>query len=142
MQFEELLKLVREVGQAGLTDFEYQEGNIHIRMSAAAGGETGHEDRDYNVETNIPVTGKEKEDVKTEVIEAPIEGVFFYARLDGTPCPLAVGDRISAGQVLGMMESRGQSFEVTSVWDGEVINIYIDNGEEIVAREPMFRIAV
>jgi hypothetical protein len=35
MKFEELLDLVREVGKAGLSDFEYREGNLFIKMSAA-----------------------------------------------------------------------------------------------------------
>ncbi|MBQ9156639.1 MAG: hypothetical protein IJ137_07655 [Eubacterium sp.] len=141
MQFEELLKLVKEVGQAGLTDFEYNEGNLHIKMSArreeeAAGAEPG----DMLVETNIPV--EYNKEVIKEVLDAPIEGVFYFSHLDGTSCEPKLGDHIMVGQVLGMMESRGNSFEITSPWEGKLINIYIEDGEELVAREPMFRIEV
>ena len=33
MQYEEILKLVKGVSEAGLTNFEYTEGNIRIVMS-------------------------------------------------------------------------------------------------------------
>ncbi len=149
MQFEELLKLVREVGKAGLTEFEYIEGNLTIKMSAAKNvpaegkenmeSQTGRQDS-YTVETNIPV--RHDEDIKKEVMEAPVEGIFYFSRLDGTACSLKPGDFIRTGQVLGRMDSRGRSFELMSDYDGEVVNIYVDDGEEIVAREPLLMIAV
>lgn len=140
MQFEELLRLVQEVGKAGLSDFEYNEGNLHIKMSVVKDASREEKQEDYVVEANIPI--REEKEVKKEVIEAPVEGVFYFARLDGTKCPLNPGDHISAGQVLGMMESRGQSFEITSDRTGKVINIYIEDGEELVAAEPMLQVAV
>lgn len=149
MQFEELLELVREVGKAGLTDFEYNEGDLSIKMSAA---EKGTADKDgsnefsqggqdsYAVETNIPI--RHDKEIKKEVIEAPVEGVFYFTKLDGTKCPLKQGDFISTGQVLGMMESRGKKFELFSQYQGRILNIYIEDGEELVAREAMFMVAV
>lgn len=173
MQFDELIKLVQEVGKAGLTDFEFREGEIFIKMSAATGEynkknqrdlpsvpdsyrnslkkrreESGRESApaakgDYVVETNIPIHREEPEaDRKREVIEAPAEGVFTFSRIDGTPCPLKIGDHLAFGQVVGTLKSRGKIFEIQSLFEGEVTAIYIEDEEELVAREPMVMVAL
>lgn len=144
MKFEELLDLVREVGKAGLSDFEYREGNLFIKMSAAKTGDkvvaNGDELPDYNVETNTRIS--KEPTLKKEVIESPLEGIFYFTTLDGSSCVVNTGDHICCGQVLGTLKSRGKTFEVTSNWDGEVIDKYIEDGEELVAGEPMFRLKV
>lgn len=193
MQFDELIKLVREVGHAGLSDFEYREGELYIKMSACPGDqpdsgaasvyESRHRARkrkiyagqaDYTVDTNIPAQPEcvtqvqpaditqvqpahirqsqpadaapehkktlQEEQKEGEVFEAPVEGVFWFSRLDGTPCPLKPGDEVRVGQVLGRLDCRGRCFEITSTLAGKVVNIYIEDGEEIVAREAMIMV--
>ena len=90
----------------------------------------------------LPV-GQQKEtpaESEKEVIEVPVEGIFHFTDLSGNPLPLQLGDQVKAGQVLGTLDSRGRCFEVVSVAEGEVTDIYIEDGEELVAREPMFRV--
>ena len=145
MKYEELLELVREVGKAGLSEFEYEEGNLHIRMSAQPAADGESKECDFAVETNMLIRDGQNEEkkkkVKRELIAAPVEGVFWFSRLDGSSCPVNLGDHITRGQVLGKLDSRGDSFEIFSDLEGEIVTVYIEHGEELVAREPMFMVA-
>ena len=156
MQFDELIKLVREVGNAGLSDFEYREGELVIKMSAVSDKDKEGNDRKrkppvYEHPKQLsrpPVIMKKSEEAeegadqrKREVFESPLEGVFWFTTLDDIPCPLHIGDYVCQGQVMGRLDSRGKCYEIFSTVEGEVVNIYIEDGEEIVAREPMFMVA-
>lgn len=175
MQMEELLRLVKQVGDAGLSNFEYKEGNIYISMSCAVEKPKPIPKEKIQVKTNLTVepmkpetakqgmeekpeekkvceTGKkqapaaapEKENTASvkEIVEAPIEGRFSAKYANGSDCILKVGDKITEGQVLGALEAWGNVTEVISSWTGTLTNIYVSDGEDMVAREPLFGIVV
>lgn len=171
MQMEELLRLVKQVGDAGLSNFEYKEGNIYISMSCAEEKPKSIPKEKIQVKTNLPIETmeqeieeqevedkqeckpvKEQEPVTVhegenpvfvkEIVEAPIEGRFSAKYPNGSDCPLAVGDTITQGQILGVLETWGNVTEVISEWTGTLTNIYVSDGEDMVAREPLFGIVV
>ena len=99
MDYQQILELVKEVSKAGLTNFEYTEGNIRIAMScpqpeekivvpasnlvlqeaAGAGANT--------VETAVSAQQEPEQIVEEKggnVVKSPLVGTFYAAPSEGT----------------------------------------------------------
>ncbi len=75
-------------------------------------------------------------------VTAPIIGVFYRAPAPGADAFVEIGDRVSAGQTLCILEAMKLMNEITSDYAGVVKRILPDNGalvslgEELVWIEP------
>jgi biotin carboxyl carrier protein len=73
------------------------------------------------------------------VVRAPIAGTFN--RTGGGDKPLVeVGDTVTAGQVLCVIDVGGQLNEIESEVAGEVAMIHISNGGRVEINTPLFEI--
>ena len=53
---------------------------------------------------------------------------------------MAVGDTVSKGQVLCIIEAMKLMNEIDSEYDGEIISIYVENGQAVQYGERLFAI--
>ena len=149
MDYQQILELVKEVSKAGLTNFEYTEGNIRIAMScpqpeekivvpasnlvlqeaAGAGANT--------VETAAPAQ-QEPEQIAEEkggnVVKSPLVGTFYAAPSEDAQPFVKVGDTVKKGQTLAIVEAMKLMNEIESEFDGVVTEILVEYGQ------PLFRI--
>ena len=63
------------------------------------------------------------------VVSAPMVGVFYAAPSPGAEPFVRVGDRVTAGQTLCIVEAMKVMNEVTSEVDGEVVEICVADGD-------------
>ena len=155
MDYQQILELVKEVSKAGLTNFEYTEGNIRIAMScpqpeekivvpasnlvlqeaAGAGANT--------VETAVPAQ-QEPEQIAEEkggnVVKSPLVGTFYAAPSEDAQPFVKVGDTVKKGQTLAIVEAMKLMNEIESDFDGKVAEIYVENGQAVEYGQPLFRI--
>lgn len=66
-------------------------------------------------------------------VEAPMVGVFHEA----AP-PVAVGQAVRAGDVLGAIEALALRNEVRAPLDGSVVSISVEDGQPVEYGQPMF----
>ena len=142
MDYQQILELVKEVSKAGLTNFEYTEGNIRIAMScpqpeekivvpasnlvlqeaAGAGANT--------VETAAPAQ-QEPEQIAEEkggnVVKSPLVGTFYAAPSEDAQPFVKVGDTVKKGQTLAIVEAMKLMNEIESEFDGVVTEILVEN---------------
>ena len=64
-------------------------------------------------------------------IKSPIIGTFYAASAPGNPPFVTVGDRISKGQVVCIVESMKLMNEITSEFDGTVAEVLVKDGEAV-----------
>ena len=155
MDYQQILELVKEVSKAGLTNFEYTEGNIRIAMScpqpeekivvpasnlvlqeaAGAGANT--------VETAVSAQ-QEPEQIAEEkdgnVVKSPLVGTFYAAPSEDAQPFVKVGDTVKKGQTLAIVEAMKLMNEIESEFDGVVTEILVENEDNVEYGQPLFRI--
>ena len=155
MDYQQILELVKVVSKAGLTNFEYTEGNIRIAMScpqpeekivvpasnlvlqeaAGAGANT--------VETAAPAQ-QEPEQIAEEkggnVVKSPLVGTFYAAPSEDAQPFVKVGDTVKKGQTLAIVEAMKLMNEIESEFDGVVTEILVENEDNVEYGQPLFRI--
>ena len=74
----------------------------------------------------------------TKMVAAPIIGVFYRSPAPGSDAFVEVGDRVSTGQVLCILEAMKLMNEITSDYAGVVTRILPENGALVSLGEEMF----
>ena len=72
--------------------------------------------------------------------KAPLVGTFYISPKPGEPAFVNVGDRISKGQTLCIIEAMKIFNEIESDFDGTVVEILIDDASPVEFDQPLFRI--
>lgn len=75
----------------------------------------------------------------SHVVKAPLVGVFYAAPAPDAAPFVTVGDRVSKGQPLCLMEAMKMLSEVTAPCDCVITEILKENGALAAFAEPLFR---
>jgi acetyl-CoA carboxylase biotin carboxyl carrier protein len=74
------------------------------------------------------------------VVKSPIVGTFYRASEPGARAFADVGDIVKKGQVLCIIEAMKLMNEIDSEYDGEVVKVYVENGQAVQYGERLFAI--
>jgi acetyl-CoA carboxylase biotin carboxyl carrier protein len=74
------------------------------------------------------------------IVKSPIVGTFYRANEPGAKPFVSVGDTVRKGQVLCIIEAMKLMNEIDSEYDGEVVSIYVENGQAVQYGERLFSI--
>jgi acetyl-CoA carboxylase biotin carboxyl carrier protein len=86
-----------------------------------------------------PAEGADTE-IELAVVKSPIVGTFYRSPEPGTPAFVEVGASVKKGQVLCIIEAMKLMNEIDSEYDGEIVNIYAENGQPVQYNERLFAI--
>jgi acetyl-CoA carboxylase biotin carboxyl carrier protein len=89
-----------------------------------------------------PQTAEAATDAEIElaVVKSPIVGTFYRAAEPGSAPFVDLGSMVKKGQVLCIIEAMKLMNEIDSEYDGEVVNIYVENGQPVQYGERLFAI--
>jgi acetyl-CoA carboxylase biotin carboxyl carrier protein len=73
-------------------------------------------------------------------VKSPIVGSFYRASEPGARSFAEVGDIVKKGQVLCIIEAMKLMNEIDSEYDGEVVKVYVENGQAVQYGERLFAI--
>jgi len=73
-------------------------------------------------------------------VKAPLTGIFYGAPSPGATPYVAVGDHVSAGQIIGLIEAMKLFNEIKSDLAGRVVRICADNGALVKAKQPLIEV--
>jgi acetyl-CoA carboxylase biotin carboxyl carrier protein len=82
--------------------------------------------------------GTEAEDL--HVVKSPIVGTFYECPSPGAPSFVKVGDQVTSGEVLCIIEAMKLMNEIESDASGEIVRRYIENGQPVEYGESLFAI--
>ena len=133
-------KLARLLDETGLSEIEYGKDGWHMRvakasptrMSVAPAEALGPGDDDAQAED-----GTEAVTDKAEVITSPMVGVVFNAPEPGEPPFVKVGDPVTAGQTLFLIEAMKVFNPIEAPRAGKVVRILVSNGTPVEFAEPL-----
>ncbi len=142
--------------QHSLEEFEYQNGDVHVRLRKAS-AQSGYAFRPQQPAPEIlvaaplaanpapaatapaqPAPGGESSDL--HVIKSPIVGTFYSAPSPSANSFVRIGDHVTAGQVLCIIEAMKLMNEIEADVAGEVMRIFVENGQPVEYGEPLFAI--
>jgi len=79
-------------------------------------------------------------DMELAVVKSPIVGTFYRSSEPGAASFVDIGSTVKKGQVLCIIEAMKLMNEIDSEYDGEVVNIYVENGQPVQYGERLFAI--
>lgn len=154
MDLNLIKKLVKVVDSSEITDLEVEENGFRVKIAKKI--RTGNLTAIPQILANpavIPNNNnsseqltKEKEKPKDEEkenqheIKSPIVGTFYRAPAPDADPYIQVGDHISAGDVLCIVEAMKLMNEIESDVSGKVIKILAENGKPVEYNQPLFLI--
>jgi acetyl-CoA carboxylase biotin carboxyl carrier protein len=74
------------------------------------------------------------------IVTSPIVGTFYRSSEPGAKAFVEVGDAVRKGQVLCIIEAMKLMNEIDSEHEGEVVSIYVENGQAVQYGERLFAI--
>lgn len=80
------------------------------------------------------------EDQSGNLVTSPLVGTFYAAPSQDLPPYVQVGDKVKKGQVLAIVEAMKLMNEIESDFDGEIVEIYVENGQPVEYGQKLFRI--
>jgi acetyl-CoA carboxylase biotin carboxyl carrier protein len=73
-------------------------------------------------------------------VKAPLTGIFYGAPSPGATAYVSVGDHVSVGQIIGLIEAMKLFNEIKSDLAGKVVRICADNGQLVKAKSPLIEV--
>jgi acetyl-CoA carboxylase biotin carboxyl carrier protein len=80
------------------------------------------------------------EDVDLAIAKSPIVGTFYRAAEPGAEPFVDIGQRIKKGQPLCIIEAMKLMNEINAECDGEIVKVYVENGQPVQYGERLFAI--
>ncbi|MEZ5290312.1 MAG: acetyl-CoA carboxylase biotin carboxyl carrier protein [Vicinamibacterales bacterium] len=74
------------------------------------------------------------------IVKSPIVGTFYRSPEPGAAAFVSVGDTVKKGQVLCIIEAMKLMNEIDSEYEGEIANVYVENGQPVQYGERIFAI--
>ena len=153
-QIEQLLQFMTE---HNLEEFEYSRGDLRIRLRKPSSGVVLQQSRSgYAPEIIVPGAapetlasasqqasagggdGRSSEDL--HLIKSPIVGTFYGSPSPGVEAFVKVGAQVETGQTLCIVEAMKLMNEIESDASGEVVRVYVENGQPVEYGQPLFGI--
>jgi len=138
-RIESLLKLMKEYGVAEL-GLEEEDGSVHLNMHGTAAPVVAAAPV-MAVQAAPSEPGSPAASGSSGVgVESPMVGTFYSSPKPGSPTFVKVGDVVSVGQVLCIVEAMKLMNEIESEVAGTIVEILANNGDPVRFGQVLFRI--
>lgn len=151
MDIRKIRKLIELIEETGVAEIEISEGEESVRISrgvpasqqtvvhaapVAAPSVASHVTAASTTNTN-EVPAAESNIPSGHVVTSPMVGTMYHASSPGTPPFVKVGDTISAGDTICIIEAMKMFNEIESDKAGTVVAILVDNGMPVEFGQPL-----
>ena len=151
MDFDEIQRILAMVKEHELAEFELEHQGFKIRIRkdsphppvvAVAAPVAQAPLAASPTQAAAPSAAPAEDDGELEfaIVKSPIVGTFYRASEPGARAFADVGDIVKKGQVLCIIEAMKLMNEIDSEYDGEIVNIYVENGQAVQYGERLFAI--
>ncbi len=153
MDINLIKKLIKILESSDVTDLEIEENGTRVKLakkvrvtqavSYAQAPITGP----LNQQTTIAVSKAEDkisvdENTGLHEIKSPIVGTFYRAPAPDADSYVQVGDVVSSGSVLCIVEAMKLMNEIESDVSGKIVKILVENGKPVEYNQPLFLVKI
>ena len=153
-QIEQLFQFMTE---HNLEEFEYSRGDLHIRLRKPSSGLVLASPRASAPEiivanpggrpaavqeaiASVPAAPEARSTEDLHLVKSPIVGTFYGSPNPGAGPFVKVGAFVETGQTLCIVEAMKLMNEIESDESGEVVRIFVENGQPVEYGQPLFGI--
>jgi acetyl-CoA carboxylase biotin carboxyl carrier protein len=156
-ELQHIEQLLRYMSEHNLEEFEYTHGDLKIRLKKPSTGSVVGLPRQLAAPEIIvvgggpvhpPATpppaaaaapeGRSAEDL--HLVKSPIVGTYYGSPSPGAEPFVKIGGYIETGQTLCIVEAMKLMNEIESDISGEVLRVFVENGQPVEYGQPLFGI--
>lgn len=139
---ERIKELVAIMRENNLKAIEIKSDDLSIKLE---GGETSIKEEsktEKKIKTEINSTKNEeaKDDENYFIVKAPLIGTFYRSPSPESLPFVSVGDIVTQGQTLCIIEAMKVMNEIIAERDGKIVDIFPENGEMVEFGKSLFKI--
>jgi acetyl-CoA carboxylase biotin carboxyl carrier protein len=155
-EIEQIEQLLRFMSEHNLEEFEYSRGDLRIRLrkpsanvmiaaprpapeiivAGAVAAPATVESASATTEASAETHGGED----LHLVKSPIVGTYYESPSPGAEAFVKIGAHVDSGQTLCIVEAMKLMNEIESDVTGEVLRIFVDNGQPVEYGQPLFGI--
>ncbi|MDX9925275.1 MAG: acetyl-CoA carboxylase biotin carboxyl carrier protein [Ignavibacteriaceae bacterium] len=154
MDINLIKQLIKIVEKSEITEFSVHEGDLKLKISKATNQQTtvtyaGMQEMRPAMQVHNPTEApasspnlppKENESSNYYEIKSPIVGTFYRAPAPDADPYIQVGDIVSPGSVLCIVEAMKLMNEIECDVSGKVVKILLENASPVEYNQPIFLI--
>ena len=159
MEFDEINRILDMVREHELSEFELEREGFKIRIKkgtpvnapgafavplvqqpAAAPPQPPASAAPAPLEAVPGPASLATDEVDFAIVKSPIVGTFFRSAEPGALPFVDVGDTVRKGQVLCIIEAMKLMNEIDSEYDGDIVKVYVENGQPVQYGARLFAI--
>ena len=160
LNMDEIRELADLVDEHGFTDFEFENENIRVRLSKNPPPQVVHAVQPQALtaspQTAAPPTsapaesapqsapadasGETQADDDLHKITSPIVGTFYRSPAPDKDPYVKEGSNVSPDTIVCIVEAMKLMNEIEAETSGEVVKIYVENGQPVEFGQPLFGI--
>ncbi|MBO1583076.1 acetyl-CoA carboxylase biotin carboxyl carrier protein [Bacillus sp. XF8] len=156
-KIQEVRELIKLIDSSNIDEFEYKKDGTTIKMKKRGNEVVSMQTapvvkqalQTQAVETETAVAAAQVEAPKQEEkkvvqdenlhkITSPMVGTFYASSSPDTPAYVSVGDRVSEGTVVCIVEAMKLFNEIEAEVNGEIVEILVNNGQLVEYGQPLF----
>jgi acetyl-CoA carboxylase biotin carboxyl carrier protein len=161
MDIRKIKKLIELLEESSLTEIEIVEGEESVRLSRAGSANGAVAPIHYGLPPNVQAAawsapmagmgdapasrggeatqpGSEEEIPEGELVRAPMVGTFYAAPSPDADAFVSLGQRISEGETMCIIEAMKMFNQIESEVSGTVVAILVENGQPVEFDQPLF----
>ena len=154
---EQIEQILRTMSEHNLEEFEYSRGDLRIRIKKPSANIVVAAPRTVSAPeiivagSAVAATNAQAAPLATQATEArtsedlhlvksPIVGTFYGSPSPGAEPFVKIGAHVDVGQTLCIVEAMKLMNEIESDVSGEVLRVFVDNGQPVEYGQPLFGI--
>jgi len=151
MDLRKIKKLIDLLEESNLSELEIKEGEEVVRLSrvptggvsvaaapAPAAPAPAAPAPALAAQPAAPAEAAGDDTPAGHQVKAPMVGTFYAASTPGAEPFVKVGQKVSKGETLGIIEAMKMFNQIEADADGTVVAILVENGQAVEFDEPMF----
>ena len=151
MDIRKVKKLIEMLEDSNLEEIEIQEGEESVRLVKSNRQNQSHQTQSIMIpqassvqeqppeEVSLEDTLKDKQDANS--IDSPMVGTFYASASPGAKPFVSVGDLVSEGDVVCIVEAMKMMNEIKSEFSGTVLSVNVENSEPVEYGQSLFKIS-
>jgi acetyl-CoA carboxylase biotin carboxyl carrier protein len=157
-EMQQIEQLFQFMTDHNLEEFEYSRGDLHIRLRKPSSGLVLSTPRAASAPEIIvsnpdnptpsapqpggtaPAAPESRATEDLHLVKSPIVGTFYGSPSPGSEPFVKVGAFVETGQTLCVVEAMKLMNEIESDESGEVVRVFVENGQPVEYGQPLFGI--
>ena len=144
MTLEEIKELIKTVDESGISELKVKNDNFNVSISKVANNNLVVTNNKQMSTPILQTTPSEPQTTQTsqegESITSPMVGTFYQSPSPDSPAFVKVGDTVSKGQTLAIIEAMKIMNELEAEFDCKILEVLVKDGQVVEYDTPLFKV--